>query len=142
VQVGFLLGQGLLFSALGPFRFPSKWVQEAFSPIKSKRVTDYCASIISISGVGPQGDPRTSTTFLSSDPACFIPPVVRTSDEYSILHNGISSQPLGCIKCLAKRRNLNSARDFTIFFCKFIVVYISPTITRQLNSHHQQSPMR
>jgi hypothetical protein len=31
---------------------------------------------------------------------------------------------------------------FAVFPCRFLVVRISPTRTGQLNSHHQQSPMR
>jgi hypothetical protein len=37
---------------------------------------------------------------------------------------------------------MNSAKAFAIFFCKFLVVYTGLTTTGELNSHHQQSPMR
>jgi hypothetical protein len=37
---------------------------------------------------------------------------------------------------------MNSTKAFDIFSCRFLVVHISPSRTGQLNSHHQQSPMR
>jgi hypothetical protein len=40
-----------------------------------------------------------------------------------------------------KRRNLNSAKSYAIFSCKFLVVHIIPTRTGELNSHHQQGPL-
>jgi hypothetical protein len=44
-------------------------------------------------------------------------------------------------KYLPKLRNLYSTKAFVIFPCRFFVVHISPTRTRELNSQHQQSSM-
>jgi hypothetical protein len=62
--------------------------------------------------------------------------------KYSILHKGISSQSLGSVKMFTQVTKFEFVKSLRNISCKFLVVHITPARTGELNSHHQQSPMR
>jgi hypothetical protein len=103
-----------------------------------------CISI-SMSGVAAQGNPCTVTIFW-----CIVRPhrlysasssVLLT--KYSILHKNLTIAAWFHTKVyLSDEIWIQLKPSQFIFSCRFLVVHISPTITWELNSHHQQSPMR
>jgi hypothetical protein len=97
-----------------------------------------------MTGVGAQGDPCTATIFWS---------VVRSHLLYSanspisVRIQWLTSLNLIIVAWLHKNFHLSDEiwiqlKTFNIFPCRFLVAHISPIRTGELNSHHQQSPMR
>jgi hypothetical protein len=97
-----------------------------------------------MSGVGAQDDPCTATIFWSIVRHHLIysasSPVPLT--ECSVLHNGIN-----IVAWFHKNVYLSDEcwihlKPLPCFSFRFFVVHISPITIRELNSDHQQSPMR
>jgi hypothetical protein len=97
-----------------------------------------------MSGVGAQGDPCTATIFWYIVRHHLIysasSPVPLT--ECSVLHNGINIVAWFHKNVYLSDECWIQLKPLPCFSFRFFVVHISPITIRELNSHHQQSPMR